>query len=224
MSRIYSYYYIFILLSLLSSCSSTHQAYLRTLKLAFDESQDIILQTNDISQSPVDLIYVKKGSFPTIVLALAFIENDEYKWISSDKASLIEQNGRIIKTLSLDHNLDFVTADVEDPLIHPLAIKDSATWQREIDFDGSHFGVQLDSVFSQKGSQVLAILEQNIEVVLIEERVRVIENNDHDFSESEWLNQFWLNKSSGRVIRSNQKITPNSDFVDITYISRALRL
>tara|TARA_R110000868_G_scaffold344007_1_gene604979 strand:+ start:582 stop:1262 length:681 start_codon:yes stop_codon:yes gene_type:complete len=214
----------FIFSTFLLSCSSTHQAYLRTISLALDESKDINLETSDISESPVDFIYVKKGSFSTIVLALAFIENGQYKWISSDKAALIEKNGRIIKTLALEHNLDFLTAQNDDPLAKIIEVHNPPSWYRTIDFDNKHFGVQVSSNFELKGTHILTIQERNIETVLIEERVNILENNIHQFSPNEWTNEFWLDRNSGQVIRSKQKVLPNGEYFDITYVSRALRL
>jgi hypothetical protein len=224
-SRQHSYYPCFlILLTLLSSCSSTHQAYLRTLKVALDESSDIVLQNSDIAQSPADLIYVKKGESATVVLALAFIQNGQYKWISADKVALIEQNGRLIKTLALEQNLDFVYSETEDPLIHPTTINNSANWFRLIDYDRSQFGVQVNSTFSNKGSQLLSIQESNFETILIEEKVVATESVNHRFKQNTWQNQFWVSKASGKIIRSRQKVTPDGEYFDITYVSRALRL
>jgi hypothetical protein len=222
--RNFCYSIIVILLVLLSSCSTTHQAYLRTLRLAIYEPPNISLQTNDIRQSPVDLIYVKKGDFPTIVLALAYIESGEYKWISADKTTLIEKNGRIIKTLALEHNLDFLKADEDDPLGKISAISNTTSWDRIIDFNKHYFGVQISSSFEIKGADILIIQEQNIETVLIEERVVVIDSDIRHFTQNTWLNQFWLNKTSGQVVRSKQKIMPDTEYFDITYVSRALRL
>ncbi len=223
-SRILSSTCFFILLTLLSSCSATHHAYLKTLKVAFAELPDITLESSDISASSVDLIYVKKGNFPTVVLALAFIEDGQYKWISSDKASLIEKNGRIIKTLSLDHNLDFVTAQAIDPLANALDINDASHWHRQIDLDSSHFSLQITSSFSVEGPTNLIIQEQNIETILINEHVKITDCNNCHFANDVWINQFWLNKASGKLIRSKQKITPDGDYFDISYVSRALRL
>jgi hypothetical protein len=223
-SRLFYHSCFLILLTLLSSCSGTHQAYLRTLKLAFDESKDIVLKNSDITQSTADLIYVKKGDSPTVVLALAFIEDGQYKWISADKIALIEQNGRLIKTIDLEQNLDFVSSETEDPLIHLANVNNDASWFRQIDFANSHFGVPVNSIFANKGLRHLSIQELSIETILIEEQVTVTQSVNHLFSEYEWQNQFWVSKTSGKIIRSRQKITPNSEYFDITYVSRVLRL
>jgi hypothetical protein len=212
------------LLTFLTSCSGTHQAYLRTLKLAFAETEDIVLQTNDITQSPADLIYVKKGDSPTVVLALAFIEDGQYKWISADKVVLIEQNGRLVKTLALEQNLDFVYAETTDPLIDPSKLSDDVSWYRQIDFADIFFGVAVKSIFVNKGVQHLNIQKHSIETILIEEQVVVSNTAKHSFNEKNWSNQFWVSKDSGKIIRSKQKLVPGGDVFDIIYVSRALRL
>lgn len=213
-----------ILLLLLSACSSTHQAYLRTLKLAFDTTQDIKLASSDIMQSPADLAYVKKGDFSEVVMALAFIDDSQYQWVSADNISLIEQYGRLVKTFALPHNLDFLVAQTDDPLGDALNINDNSAWLRAIDINHQHFGVKISSRFTIKGSHTLQVQEREIDTVLIEEVVSVPESDKYRFKETQWLNQFWISKKSGRVIRSKQKAVPDGDYFDITYVSRALRL
>ena len=213
-----------ILWLLLSACSSTHQAYLRTLQLAFEKSEDIKLASSEIMQSPVDLVYVKKGDFSTVVMALAFIDDSRYQWVSADNVSLIEQHGRMVKTLALPHNLDFLVAQTSDPLADALNINDSSNWERLIDINHQHFGVKVRSSFKLKGSHGLQVQEREVDTVLIEEMVKVLNSEQFAFSETQWLNQFWVSKKSGRVIRSKQKAMPDSDYFDITYVSRALRL
>lgn len=222
--RLFYFPCFLILITLLSSCSATHQAYLRTLKVAFDESKDIVLKNSEILQSPADLIYVKKGDSSTIVLALAFIEDEQYKWISADKVALIEQNGRLVKTLALEQNLDFVYAETTDPLITPSKLSDDISWFRQIDFANTYYGVRVHSIFTNKGVQHLNIQELSIETLLIEEQVVVSDNTKHSFNDNNWLNYFWVSKDTGKIIRSKQKLVPGGDVFDIIYVSRALRL
>ena len=216
--RLFYFPCFLILLIFLSSCSATHQAYLRTLKVAFAESEDIVLQNSDIIQSPADLIYVKKGDAPTVVLALAFIEDGQYKWISADKVVLIEQNGRIVKTLALKQNLDFIYAKTTDPLSTPSKLSDDVSWSRQIDFANTYFGVSVNSTFTNKGMQRLNIQELSIETLLIEEQIMVGNTVKHGFNENNWTNQFWVSKDTGKIIRSKQKLVPGGDVFDIIYL------
>jgi hypothetical protein len=212
------------LLFLISSCSTTHQAYLRSIQLAFADSQDYVLESEKIRQSPFDLAYITKDELPSAVVALAYIDNGQYKWVSSDDVTFVEKNGRIIKTLSLRNNLDFVFSESIDPLSNANNISNGSRWQRAIDIDSRYFGVKLDSTFNVIGGKQLKIQDLSFDTVLIEESVVLAENTNHKFSDSHWVNQFWLHKESGRLLRSRQKVLPGGAYFDITYVSRALRL
>lgn len=212
------------LLPFLSACSSTHEAYIRSMRIALAEPHSLVLESEQIKQSPADLIYVKKNELATVVLALAFIESGQYKWVSVDNGALIEKDGRIIKTLSLDSNLDFISSDASDPLASPSNIDNTTTWQRKIDFNSAQYGVVLNSTFTVLGNQSLTIQDKIIETILIEEQVDLIENESHKYEQSHWINQFWLHKETGKLLRSKQRIIPNGYYFDITYVSRAVRL
>jgi hypothetical protein len=194
------------------------------MRIALAEPLDIVLTTEQIQQSPADLIYVKKDELATVVLALAFIENGQYKWISNDSGTLIEKDGRIIKTLSLASNLDFTSSLSPDPLSSPENITNTTNWQRKIDFNSVYYGVDVNSTFHVLGNQTLTIQDKNINIILIEEHVEVVENDIHRFSETHWVNQFWLHKETGKLLRTRQKFLPNGHYFNITYASRAMRL
>lgn len=209
---------------LLPSCSSTNQAYLRTLKLAWADAEDIMLENEEIAKSPADLIYVKKGQMSNIVLALAYIEQGQYKWISADNAVLVEHKGRIIKTSSLGDDLAFVFSTTNDPLNLPMSINSATEWERKIDLDSRYFGLTLHSDFKVEKDIYLKIQDKSYETILIEEKVNVIKNKSHQFDDDTWINQFWYDKNSGDMLRSKQKLFPGGDFFNLTYVSRAIRL
>ncbi|MEP7705331.1 YjbF family lipoprotein [Paraglaciecola sp. 25GB23A] len=194
------------------------------MRIALAEPQSLVLETEQIKQSPADLIYVKKNELATVVLALAFIESGQYKWVSVDNGALIEKDGRIIKTLSLDSNLDFISSDVSDPLASPSNIDNTTTWQRKIDFNSAQYGLVLNSTFTVLVNQSLTIQDKIIETTLIEEQVDLIASEAHEYGHSHWVNQFWLHKETGKLLRSRQKIIPDGYYFDLTYVSRAVRL
>ena len=73
----------------ISGCSGTYQAYYNTLKLVFAEFPNSQLSLTDVEQSKIDLIAVKRGDRPQIVMALAYLEDGQHKWVSADNAMLI---------------------------------------------------------------------------------------------------------------------------------------
>lgn len=212
------------LLFVLPSCSSTHEAYINSMRMAFEDPQNFVLSTEQVKQSPADLIYVKQQDSTTIILALAFIENGNYKWVSVDNAALIEKNGRIIKTISLNDNLNFIFSTSPDPLLSPDTIDEATTWHRVIDFNSVNFGVNVDSTFSVLGNRSITIQDKSIDTLLIEEQVHMTASKLREQEEHSWVNQFWLHRETGQLLRSKQKILPNGHFFDVTYVSRAVRL
>jgi len=212
------------LIFFISSCSSTHQAYLRSLHIAFSEPLSEKLDDEQIKQSPADLIYVTKDGLGTTAMALAYIENGRYKWVSADGVTLIVKDGRIIKTLSLSNNLDFVSSSLADPLNKADGITNDSIWKRSIDFNSSHFGIELESSFKVIGSQQLNLQNQDLDTVLIEEHVKLLNNKNQQVNGTDWVNQFWLHRESGKVLQSKQKLVPEGPYFDIIYVSRALRL
>lgn len=62
-----------------------------------------------MQQSDIDLISVKRGERPVAIMALAYLENDQHKWISRDKAMLTMEKGRIVRTLGLTENLLYLS-------------------------------------------------------------------------------------------------------------------
>lgn len=222
----FRWYFLLLLGSfmLLAGCSSTHQAYYRSLKLALDKPQDVAFSAEHIINSPADLIYVKRDELANVALALAFIEQGHYKWVSVDNAVLVEQNGRIQKTLGLDENLDYISATNADPLLQPESINENSSWHRTIDFSSTVYGLTLNSRFHVVGQVSLDIENKQIDTVLIEETVSVADDPIHDFNDKQWLNQFWLHKPTGQLLRSRQKLLPGGSYFDIRYVSRALRL
>ena len=98
-----------IILIIISACSGTNHAYYQTLKIAFTEQDDAEMTLAEVRQSEVDVISVKRGERPAAIMALAYLENGQHKWVSSDKTMLIMEKGRIIRTVGLSEGLLYVS-------------------------------------------------------------------------------------------------------------------
>jgi len=73
------------LLSLLvSGCSSTVNAYIKTISLAL-EDRTVSYTVDEIAASKADLLQIKAGGRDAASLALAYIDGDKYRWVSGDK-------------------------------------------------------------------------------------------------------------------------------------------
>ncbi|GAA0856126.1 YjbF family lipoprotein [Aliiglaciecola litoralis] len=206
---------------LISACSSTQQAYLQNVEMYFDNDIDISLSDDEVRQSPVDLVYVRNGDRPIATMALAFIEEGRYKWLSKDKAMFITENGRLVRTHGLEHNLIYVSNLSADPLKSLSEGNDLSSWTRVIDTEHQDYGVELSSLFSATSDEIISIHSHNFKV---SKYVESINYHSAKHSNASWINTYWIHQASGQLLKSTQKVSALSETVEITYVSRALRL
>ena len=208
-----------------SSCSGTYKAYYQTLKITFSAQKDIKLTLDEVLRSDVDVMLVKRGERPSAIMALAYLENNQHKWVSSDNTMLVMDKGRIKRTLGLDKNLLHLSNTDFDPLKSlPKHVSDkSQIWLRDIDLTGDEYGYPIESKFSQASPDTIQALNLNIEVMLYVETLHYKAPANYLRVNKSWENHFWYAKN-GDLIKSIQKVSPFSEPVEITYLSRIARL
>lgn len=218
-----------LILVFISGCSGTYLAYYQTLRIAFSEQKDVEMTLIEVHQSDIDVISVKRGNRPNAIMALAYIENGQNKWVSSDNAMLIIEKGRIIRTLGLNENLLYTSNTDLDPLKSlPYShmtegnLK-SQTWSRVIDRSGDEYGHPLESNFNLGQVDNLQALNLNISTTLYIEIVSFRAPANYLQLNSSWKNQYWYAKN-GELIKSIQQVSPLSESLEITYLSRIARL
>ncbi len=205
----------------LVSCSSTQQAYLKNIDIFLEANEGVVLSDEEIVRSKADLIYVISGDRAQATMALAFIEENNYKWVSRDNAVFINQQGRLKRTSGFARDLLFVSSIDEDPIQLGLGIEDNSTWVRYVDVESDFYGVQLSSKFSVASDIELSIQGKVFRTKKVTEYVAFTSNAHKNDS---WENIFWYDLNSGALLKSIQKNTPEADVYQITYVSRALRL
>lgn len=215
------------LLIILSSCSGTYKAYYQTLQIAFAEQVDAQKTLVEVQQSKVDIISVKRGERPAAIMALAYLENGQHKWVSNDEAMLIMHKGRLIRSLGLGDNRLFLSNLDNDPL-NFLGGNTSddrlpKTWLRIADRAGDEYGYPLNSTFSPAQQDTIKALNLNIESIYFVETVKFDALTNYIRLRNSWENQFWYSKE-GVLIKSIQQISPLSEPIEITYLSRIARL
>ncbi|NOI77830.1 YjbF family lipoprotein [Vibrio coralliilyticus] len=78
-----------------------------TLKEAFLGFEDVSLNKEAIEKIPYASSYFKINDGPQIFMVLAFVEKNpqsgktQHKWLSSDKAMIVTEEGRIVRTYNL---------------------------------------------------------------------------------------------------------------------------
>ena len=155
---------------------------------------------NDYENS---FIKVRFGRGPHAILILAYAEDNVYEWIGADSIKIYTLNGRIIKTVGLNSNIEilrpsdniFLTSDVYETinLFNPDLI--SSTIHR--------------SMNSRKAT--IKKLGRSIQVNRIEESF------DLDLIGWSGVNLYYQNTTTGQIESSEQRIHPRLPIVKIEY-------
>lgn len=215
-------WYIVSLMLFLSACSPTQRAYQQNISLYFASNQDVVLSNDDVYNSPADLIYVKRGDRPIATMALAFIEDGRYKWLSRDNAMLVTENGRLVRTVGFKHDLLYSSDSNADPLKNIVnSDVEKRSWNRRIDTEHGDFGAELSSQWETRENTFIVIQNIQFAVVVVEESVIY---KSSIYNTQKWTNTFYFHSSSNQLLKSSQRIAPNMDRLELTYVSRALRL
>lgn len=214
-------------LILFSSCSGTYKAYYQTLKIAFAEQVDAQKTLAEVQQSEVDIISVKRGDRPAAIMALAYLESGQHKWVSNDNAMLIMHKGRLIRSLGLSDNRLYLSNLDNDPLNYianntPLE-GIPPTWFRYADRDGDEYGHPIRSSFSLPKEQTIQALNLEVYSNYYVETVNYEAPARYTRLNKSWKNHFWYSKD-GELIKSIQQISPVSEPLEVTYLSRIARL
>jgi hypothetical protein len=213
-----------LVVMLTSGCSGTYHAYYETLKIAFAEQPAAQMTLAEVQQSPVDVISVKRGERANAIMALAYLENGQHKWVSSDKAMLIMEKGRIVRTLGLKENLLYLANTKTDPLKKLPSDIPKNPWQSAADYSGDQYGYPLESTFTAGESKDLQTLTLNIDTVLFVEKVSYLAPANFMRFNRNWHNYYWYHKQSGELLKTIQTLSPFAEKLQITYLSRIARL
>ena len=155
---------------------------------------------NDYENS---FIKVRFGRGPHAILILAYEKDNVYEWIGADSVKIYTLNGRIVKTVGLNSNIEilrpsdniFVTSDVYETinLFNPDLI--SSTIHR--------------SMNSRKAA--IKKLGRSIQVNRIEESF------DLDLIGWSGVNLYYQNTTTGQIESSEQRIHPRLPIAKIEY-------
>ena len=148
-------------------------------------------------------IKVRFGRGPHAILILAYAKDNVYEWIGADNVKIYTLNGRIVKTVGLNSNIEilrpsdniFLASDVYETvnLFNPDLI--SSTIHR--------------SMNSRKAT--IKKLGRTIQVNRIEESF------DLDLIGWSGVNLYYQNTTTGRIESSEQRIHPRLPIVKIEY-------
>ncbi len=211
-------------LCFLVACAGTYRAYIDTLKYAFKSPSDASLTLQQVASANSDLLYLRHGDRPQAVLALAFIEQGQHKWISADGVVLLLEHGRLVRTAGLNNDLLYLTNRGADPLKRLPGELFRAPWLRLADWQQGEYGYQIRSEFKATGQQQLQFFERKLDTLVFEEHLQYPNQANFIGASKTWLNIYWFDSESGALIKSKQQLTPQAEPIEMTYISRIVRL
>ena len=169
---------------------------------------------DEIQNMPYASQYMQLNGGPQLFVVLAFAENGQQKWVTQDRAILVTQHGRIVKTHLGGDNLIEVNNLATDPLIKPNQIVDGATWTRTMGWT-EHQQVRYAtarSVFTWDGADTIKVGSDNTPVRILDEEITT--------DQTLWHNRYWVD-SDGMIRQSEQYLGAGFFPVKTTLIKAA---
>ena len=145
------------------------------------------------------------------LLVLATDSGGDLLWTSAAHVVIVTRDGRIIRTVGLDHDLSNVTSRNQGgPVAPATAVRTpfTSTWLEDFP-DLGLYGVRISCRAALAGRQSIKILGQVIATLRVDE---TCSSQDPGWS---FTNSFWIDKDSGFVWRSRQHVHPNGPPVGI---------
>ncbi|MFL9806346.1 YjbF family lipoprotein [Vibrio cyclitrophicus] len=206
---------------LLSGCSQQFQDVNSTFDEAFFGSSDVELSKEYIQNLPYSSIYAEINDQGKIFMVLAYVDTnpqtgaEQLKWMSSDNAMIVTENGRIVQTLLLPYenlaSLQNVTAP--SSLTYDLSQRPSAqTWQAIYDWQPDYrFGYKANITRTFASVEVINTPLSSINTKKFQERVQF------PALEEEMTNEYWVD-NQGKVVKTIQYLGPDMTRLELTIL------
>ncbi|WP_286295400.1 YjbF family lipoprotein [Vibrio apostichopi] len=216
----------------LAGCSQQFQDVNSTFDEAFFGSSDVELSKEYIQNLPYSSIYAEVNDQGKIFMVLAYVgENpqtgaEQLKWMSSDKAMIVTENGRIVQTLLLPYenlsglafqSLDtFSSANSSSPgsssAFDVSANPGAQKWQAVYDWQPNYrFGYKANITRTYAGNQTVETPLASIDTKKFQEKI------NFPMLEQEITNAYWVD-SKGKVVKTIQYLGPDMTRLELTVL------
>ncbi|CDT94206.1 YjbF family lipoprotein [Vibrio coralliirubri] len=217
---------------LLAGCSQQFQDVNSTFDEAFFGSSDVELSKEYIQTLPYSSIYAEVNDQGKIFMVLAYVgENpqtgaEQLKWMSSDKAMIVTENGRIVQTLLLPYeNLlglafqplnTFSSANSSSPdsssAFDVSANPGAQKWQAVYDWQPNYrFGYKANITRTYAGNETVETPLASIDTKKFQEKI------NFPMLEQEITNEYWVD-SKGKVVKTIQYLGPDMTRLELTVL------
>jgi len=109
---------IFLTLFLISSCGNLPITYIQnfsSVNSAIFGFPDMDITEEVYDDYEYSFIKVRFGRGPVSILILAYVEDNVYEWSGLDDVSIFTLNGRVIKTIGLQSNIEMISPIAKPP-------------------------------------------------------------------------------------------------------------
>lgn len=200
---------ILLVCLLLQACSATTKGLGSSLWHSIVGSDGVQLTDDDIQNMRYASQYMSINNGPQLFVVLAYDENGQQKWVTQDRATIVTQNGRVVKTVGLGDNLQQVTNLADDPLAKVNQIIDGAGWTRQMAWSERQQArmATARSTFTWHGTDTLKVGSNVTPVRVLDEEVTA--------AGTAWNNRYWVD-DAGEIRQSKQYLGP--DYWPITTV------
>lgn len=216
----------------LAGCSQQFQDVNSTFDEAFFGSSDVELSKEYIQTLPYSSIYAEVNDQGKIFMVLAYVgENpqtgaEQLKWMSSDKAMIVTENGRIVQTLLLPYEnlsglafqpLDaFSSANSSSPdsssAFDVSANPGAQKWQAVYDWQPNYrFGYKANITRTYAGNETVETPLASIDTKKFQEKI------NFPMLDQDITNEYWVD-SKGKVVKTIQYLGPDMTRLELTVL------
>ncbi|MGF1802141.1 YjbF family lipoprotein [Vibrio gigantis] len=207
---------------LLSGCSQQFQDLNATFHEAILGDADVSTTAEYIQDLPYASIYAEINDQGKIFMVLAFVGQnpatgaEQLKWMSSDKAMIVTENGRVVQTLLLPYeNLSGLTVKPANALVpsFDMSVTPKAQeWQAIYDWQPDYrFGYSANIVRTYLNEETVQTPIANIEAR------KFVEQISYPALGQDIENQYWVNKK-GQVVKTVQYLGPEMTRLELTLL------
>lgn len=219
-------------LTLISGCSLRVKNLAELAERALTDPEDATLTQQEMRDYPYAANYLQFEGLPRVLVVLNFDDNNVLKWRSGGEEVFMTQNGRLVGTVNVPFALAQVSNIKADPLVcisrnltqsdqvTPAQLKEqcpqqwqSTRWLNLTDKEAAHYATyQVTSTITDISNESLTLPNgDQVSAIKVTEEIRLAPKPEQ--AEQEYTNTFWLEKTTGRAVKTHEWISPKLGYM-----------
>ena len=203
---------IFLAVLALTSCTDIplelYKEGYKSLTTSMSDANPIDINESYVSNKPFDVIRLRVGRSEAVIMVLVNNANGIKEWISSDRVKIFTENGKVIKTIGLKHDIEL--NDFKKYLLNRDQKSGSFT-SNFIEPKLLYLETQFDYAFTDE-RYIKNIIEKRDSVL-----VDVYEENIF-IERLHWRTRNFYFVRDGKIVRTEQQIHPLMKKISIDYV------